>query len=184
MARQTQVLSQRNWKPDRDFVSTAQASVGAIAAGDLVAAQVSVAPQDDAFVPDVPKAVTLLVDTSASRALGYGRYLHDVRALIAALAKDHGDELPIHVIAFDQDTQWIYSGPAAGYGDAAEQVLIARGAAGASISARRSRCCRRTRPATIACSSSPMACSPRARPAPTSTRTSRRSRRLTSSAST
>ena len=130
--KQTQILTQQNWKPDRDFVSTAQASVGAIAAGTLVAAQVSVAPPDAAVANDVPEAVTLLVDTSASRALGYGRYLHDVRALIAALAKDHGGALPIHVIAFDQDTQAIYSGPADGYGDAAEQALVTRGAAGAS----------------------------------------------------
>jgi hypothetical protein len=133
-ARTEQTLHQTAWKPDRDFVSSASASAAAVGDGTLVAAQVGFDAQsnDQAMTPTPPAAVTVLVDTSASRAAGYARYVKTVRRFVAALAAKYGAALPVDVVAFDQDTQPIYSGTASGYGDAADAALVDRGAAGAS----------------------------------------------------
>ncbi|HVK84963.1 MAG TPA: VIT domain-containing protein, partial [Kofleriaceae bacterium] len=130
-SRVAQTLSERYWRPDRDFVSNAAASAEALSAGNLVVAQVSAFEQAQ-MASDVPKAMTVLVDTSASRALGFARYAKSVRDMLATLATRYGAGLPVEVIAFDQDTQAIYSGPAGGFGDAQTKALIERGAAGAS----------------------------------------------------
>jgi tetratricopeptide (TPR) repeat protein len=129
-ARAQQKLNQRDWQPDVDFVSSAPRAAEAIQSGDLVIAQVS--PFDQSTVAkDVPAAMTLLVDTSASRALGFARYASNVRELVSSLASKYPG-LAIEVVAFDQDTQTIFSGPAAQFGTAQVDALLARGAAGAS----------------------------------------------------
>jgi tetratricopeptide (TPR) repeat protein len=130
-SRVEQTLSQRNWQPDRDFVSNAAASAEAISSGNVVVAQLSAFDQAQ-VATDVPKALTLLVDTSASRALGFASYANNLREMIKTMAARYGASVPVEVIAFDQDTQAIYSGPASGFGDAQVTALIARGAAGAS----------------------------------------------------
>src|SRR5688572_27771329 len=56
-----------------------------------------------------PRSATLLVDTSASRALGFASYVDSIRALAFALRDRYG-ELPIQLAAFDQTTQMIYDG--------------------------------------------------------------------------
>jgi tetratricopeptide (TPR) repeat protein len=128
--RERQTLSKRDWQPETDFVSTAPTTAEAIASGQIVVAQVS--PFDQSTVAkDVPSAMTLLVDTSASRSLGFARYAGAVRELVASLASRY-PALVIEVVAFDQDTQSIYSGPASGFGAAQVEALEARGAAGAS----------------------------------------------------
>jgi tetratricopeptide (TPR) repeat protein len=129
-ARAKQELKKRDWQPEHDFVSTAPTAAEAIASGELVVAQVS--PFDQATVAkDVPSAMTLLVDTSASRALGFARYASNVNELVSSLAAKYPG-LAIEVIAFDQDTQSIYAGPASGFGAAQIEAIVKRGAAGAS----------------------------------------------------
>ncbi|MFN0246172.1 MAG: VIT domain-containing protein [Kofleriaceae bacterium] len=129
-SRVQQALNERNWQPDRDFVSNAPATAEAISSGQLVVAQLS--PFDASSVgADVPKSLTLLVDTSASRALGFARYANNLRELVQTMASKY-QGVSIDVLAFDQDTQSIYSGPASGFGAAHVQALITRGAAGAS----------------------------------------------------
>ncbi|MGE0548104.1 MAG: VIT domain-containing protein [Kofleriaceae bacterium] len=126
-----QVLSKQAWQPDQDFVSTADTAAEALAAGSVVAVQLP-ALDPSAQVVDRPAAMTLLVDTSASRMLGFDRYLGSLRELIAQLAARYGTTLPLEVIAFDQDAQAIYTGPASQFGEAQIAALRARGAAGAS----------------------------------------------------
>ncbi len=128
--RTTQQLAERNWEPDRDFVSNVGNGAAAVASGNLVAAQIVI--EGAAAPTDAPRAITLLVDTSASRGLGYDGYIHDVRALIGKLAARYGAALPLDVIAFDQDHERIFSGRADGWGDAQDKRLVDRGAAGAS----------------------------------------------------
>ena len=129
-SRVQQLLNERNWQPNRDFVSNAPATAEAISSGQLVVAQLS--PFDGASVAaDVPKGLTLLVDTSASRALGFARYATNIRELVETMATKY-QGVSIDVIAFDQDTQSIYSGPASGFGSIQTEALITRGAAGAS----------------------------------------------------
>jgi tetratricopeptide (TPR) repeat protein len=73
---------------------------------------------------------TILVDDSASRALGWDHAVGDVGAMIRALAA-HGDPR-ITVAAFDQEVAPISAGPASGWGARAAGALRARGALGAS----------------------------------------------------
>ncbi|HSS02518.1 MAG TPA: VIT domain-containing protein, partial [Kofleriaceae bacterium] len=94
-----QTMSERNWTPDRDVVVDA-ASVGvpaAIAAGDLAATRVRVELPNAAAVP---ASVTLLVDTSASRALGFEAQARTVHQLVDALGHAYGGALPVQVVAF------------------------------------------------------------------------------------
>lgn len=126
----TQTMSQRDWQPDRDFISDVPSSAVGVMAGNLVAIQVAAVNADAAV--ETPKAMTLLVDTSASRALGYEAYVKSVRSLIGKIATKYGATLPLEVIAFDQDHEAIYKGNAGAWGDAEDKKLVERGAAGAS----------------------------------------------------
>ena len=127
--RSTQQLSERDWVPDRDFVSSAPTSAAAVGAGTLVAAQVELTA---ATTRDVPRGITLLVDTSASRALGFERYLGAVKKLVGELRATWGDSLPLQVVAFDQDSQLVFDGRIDELGEQHVKKLVERGAAGAS----------------------------------------------------
>jgi tetratricopeptide (TPR) repeat protein len=125
-----QTMSERNWTPNRDVVvdgSTVNAPV-AISAGDLIAARVAIAMPQSA---EAPKAVTLLVDTSASRALGFAAEARSIHALVDELAHAYGGALPVQVVAFDQVTTAIYDGRADAIGNI-EKTLVDRDALGAS----------------------------------------------------
>src|SRR5262249_37813465 len=127
-SRTTQRLAERDWQPDRDFVAAGAQGAAAIGAGNLVAAQVEIA---NGAGRGAPEGITLLVDTSASRALGYDAYLASVRKLIDDLRATWGDALPLAVVAFDQDSELVFEGRAADFGDSMRK-LVERGAAGAS----------------------------------------------------
>ena len=125
-----QTLSERNWTPDRDVIvdGTSVGAPLAIAAGELAATRVKV-ELPAAAAP--PASVTLLVDTSASRALGFAAEVHTIHQLVDELAHAYGGALPVQVVAFDQVTTPIYDGRADKIGGI-EAALIARGALGAS----------------------------------------------------
>jgi hypothetical protein len=125
-----QTLGERNWTPDRDVVVDGT-SIGvplAIAAGELVATRVKLElPQ----ATEPPASVTLLVDTSASRALGFAAEARAIHQLVDELAHAYGGGLPVQVVAFDQVTTPLYDGRADKIG-AIETALTQRGALGAS----------------------------------------------------
>jgi tetratricopeptide (TPR) repeat protein len=125
-----QTLSERNWTPDRDIVvdGTSVGAPMAIAAGELAAARVKL-ELPNAAAP--PASVTILVDTSASRALGFAAQAHSVHQLVDELAHAYGGGLPVQVVAFDQVTTPIYDGRADKVGGI-EAALVERGAFGAS----------------------------------------------------
>jgi tetratricopeptide (TPR) repeat protein len=125
-----QTLSQRNWLPDRDLVSELPVAAEAVTSGTTVAAQVAV--QGAVSASDVPASLTVLVDTSASRGLGLAATAQAVHQLLGEIARRHGPDLPVEVVAFDQETRSLFAGRAAAWGDAEDQQLVARGAAGAS----------------------------------------------------
>ncbi|MCX5745331.1 MAG: AgmX/PglI C-terminal domain-containing protein [Proteobacteria bacterium] len=127
----TQTLGERDWQADRDFVANVPTTAAAVAAGTFVVGAFAL-DRATGPGPDVPKALSVLVDTSASRALGYAGYVRSIHAMIAAIRAAYGDPVQLQVIAFDQDAQRIFDGVAADYGDAQDRALIARGAAGAS----------------------------------------------------
>ena len=125
-----QTLSERNWTPDRDVVvdATSVGAPAAIAAGELAAARVRVELRDAAAPP---AGVTILVDTSASRALGFAAQARAIHELVDELARDYGGALPVQVVAFDQVTAPLYDGRADRI-DNIEAALVERGALGAS----------------------------------------------------
>ncbi|MEZ4367319.1 MAG: VIT domain-containing protein [Kofleriaceae bacterium] len=122
-------LSQRAWQPDRDFSVPVTARLDAVGHRELVAARVKV-PGEQAQVP--LGSLAILVDSSASRALGYQAQLALLGDTVAALRARYGDAFTLDVAAFDQELQAIYHGPAAGFGAAQLATLRARQALGAS----------------------------------------------------
>jgi Vault protein inter-alpha-trypsin domain len=122
-------LLEKQWQPDHDFWVDVETSAG-LASNDLIAAAFEVQPTHDATA-DVPSALTLLVDTSASRAPGFRRYIERTRTFVTGLAARYPG-LTLDVIAFDQETTSIYSGPAATFGDEQIEAFIERRADGAS----------------------------------------------------
>ncbi|HUJ62882.1 MAG TPA: VIT domain-containing protein [Kofleriaceae bacterium] len=127
----TQRLDEKNWQPDHDFVSTLPAGAAAVTDGHVVAAQLAVFDGPAATESEAPSAMTVLVDTSASRGLGYERYVHAIHELVGALATRYPG-VTVQVIAFDQDSEPIFAGRASEWGAPQDQKLIDRGAAGAS----------------------------------------------------
>ncbi len=124
-------LERQGWVPDRDLEvalpSAAQAP--GLRAGDLLVARVSplLAPE-----PAAVGGLALLVDTSASRALGFEAGLRKLAEAVAELARLEGGALPLLVVAFDQEAELVFEGRADGFGPDALRALTRRRALGAS----------------------------------------------------
>jgi outer membrane protein OmpA-like peptidoglycan-associated protein len=127
--RAVQRLAEHDWQPDRDFVADSPVTAAAVQAEGVVAAQLELAGSAGR---DVPRGITLLVDTSASRSLGFEAYIASVRALVGALRARWGAALPLEVVAFDQGCELVFAGRASEFGEAGARKLVERGAAGAS----------------------------------------------------
>jgi hypothetical protein len=126
-----QRIHRENVAPSADFV-LAQAppsSSSALRSGNLVVA--TIRPVAEAL-PDPVRNVVVLVDTSASRALGLESELRTVRAVLNGLGDGSGRGTPVSVAAFDQDVVPVYRGDAKNFGDADISRLLARRALGAS----------------------------------------------------
>ena len=124
-------VERRDWVPDRDFeiLPPRAARRAGLRHDNLVVARVTPLPAGSA--PARPlSSLAVLVDTSASRALGFGDQLDRLEALLAELGRQ-GDP-HVTVTAFDQDVEPIFAGRARGFGAEARQRLAARRALGAS----------------------------------------------------
>ncbi|MGV3619816.1 MAG: VIT domain-containing protein [Archangium sp.] len=118
-------LSKKRFVPNADFVGAPiRAGVG-VRSGDLVAARL--VPVTDTS-PEAMPALTVLVDSSGSRALGWKDEVTLVTQLLAALPKS----LPVNVVAFDQEVVPLYAGAASGFGEVQSKQLRSRNALGAS----------------------------------------------------
>ncbi len=124
-------LHKRAWTPDADF------ALGQDAAGERAGlrhgnlAVIRVAPPVDA-APQEIAGLYALIDSSASRALGYPAQVRRLGELVAGLAAGAGGETPFGVAAFDQEVAPIYEGAAGGIGAAELRRLEERRALGAS----------------------------------------------------
>lgn len=127
-------LHKRDWTPDRDLEigqDRAGASNGlrhANLAVVRVAAPVEAVPQEIA-------GLYVLVDSSASRALGYAAQVRRLAELVAALrdGKDGaGGTTPLGVAAFDQEVVPMFEGRADGFGESEVRRLRDRRPLGAS----------------------------------------------------
>jgi len=94
-------------------------------AGDFAVLRVK--PVTDAATQPIESAL-ILIDTSASRALGFTTQLNLLEKVLAKLAP----ATPVTVAAFDQFVKAVYEGPASGFDAAAKKTLRDRRALGAS----------------------------------------------------
>ncbi len=123
-------LHREHFVPTADFIAEAARPVpAAVRSGELVALRVR--PVAEALSDPVEAAV-VLVDTSASRALGLAAEVQAVQDLVAGLSERRGAALPITVAAFDQEVVPVYQGDARDFGASGKEQLAARRALGAS----------------------------------------------------
>ncbi len=118
------VLTGKGLVPSADFVAQPKRNQSGARSGELVVARL-VPVATGASEPI--SQLTVLVDSSGSRALGWNQQTALVRDVIAKLPA-----ATVNVLAFDQEVAPIYSGPAAGFGEAQLKHLRARRALGAS----------------------------------------------------
>jgi tetratricopeptide (TPR) repeat protein len=123
-------LSERDHVPSADLAVELPGGRGqpALRSGELVVARVSPAPELGAEPID---GLTVLFDTSASRALGFEAQIERLDALLRTL-RERGADFPLRVLAFDQTVEEIYAGDASGFSARDKARLLARDALGAS----------------------------------------------------
>ncbi|WP_394832863.1 tetratricopeptide repeat protein [Pendulispora rubella] len=127
-----QTRKRRDDAPLTEDVVVAPASLrrDGVRSGRIVLARVR--PFASAGPEPFEGGTVVLVDTSASRALGFADQAALVEGLAREIASGADPSARLVVAAFDQDVESIYDGNAAGYGTQATAKLIARGALGAS----------------------------------------------------
>lgn len=124
-------LHKRDWTPDRDFEIGQDRLAGraGLRDGNLavvrVSAPVTAAPQEIA-------GLYVLVDSSASRALGYATQVRRLDELIGGLRDGAGGATPVGIAAFDQQVVPLFEGRAGEFGADAARRLAARRPLGAS----------------------------------------------------
>jgi hypothetical protein len=121
---------------ERDYVPAANVEVRlpwqkpvALRSGELVVARV--VPMIES--PSVAvSGLTVLFDTSASRALGFGAQIERLGALLEELQRQEKSPMDVRVIAFDQSAEEVFRGTVSEFGLRAKARLLARDALGAS----------------------------------------------------
>ncbi|WP_438016824.1 AgmX/PglI C-terminal domain-containing protein [Sorangium sp. So ce315] len=129
-------LDQRDAAPEADFVVDparlgATAARGGLRSGELVLARVA-APFDGHAPPDPLASAVILVDTSASRALGLDEQLGLLAAVAQAVARAGGPGAPLTVACYDQTVEPVFDGAASAFGEAEIRRIRERQALGAS----------------------------------------------------
>jgi len=124
-------ISRTSFTPDADFTLDPRlvGRAAGLRSGELVVARVR--PIADA-PPDPLGATLLLVDTSASRALGFDEQVRLVDAMVRRIAATAGPKTPVAVACFDQSTEAIFEAEAGDWGAADARRMHARQAFGAS----------------------------------------------------
>ncbi|WP_437779272.1 AgmX/PglI C-terminal domain-containing protein [Sorangium sp. So ce1097] len=136
VATPARALHQRDAAPEADFVVDparlgATAARGGLRSGELVLARVA-APFDGHAPPDPLASAVILVDTSASRALGLDEQLGLLAAVAQAVARAGGPGAPLTVACYDQAVEPVFDGAAAAFGEAEIRRIRERQALGAS----------------------------------------------------
>ncbi len=123
-------VQKQGWTPDQDLVVTpAPGAAQGLRAEDLVVARV----KPEFKVSDDPVGgLYVMVDMSASRALGLSQQIAAVDQLSDELARRLGADRPFAVAAYDQGVTPIFSGKVGAYGAAESKKLEDLMALGAS----------------------------------------------------
>jgi TonB family protein len=124
-------LKKQHWAPDQDLEISSSRGRQAIGLRHENLALARVAASGD--MPPAPiGGLTVLFDTSASRALDFDRQIADLSGLITSLRDQTGEDFALRVLCFDQSTEEVYAGPASGLNTTHLQRISARRALGAS----------------------------------------------------
>ncbi|MCA9707259.1 MAG: AgmX/PglI C-terminal domain-containing protein [Myxococcales bacterium] len=129
-SRQIIEVHERNYVPQHDLevASYAPQRAMGIRNDDLALARIAVEGDTS---PDPITDLTILFDTSASRALDFGGQVQRLGELVDALRAQEGD-FRLRLAAFDQDMSLLFDGRAADFGEAELASLYSRRALGAS----------------------------------------------------
>ena len=122
-------VRKRDFQPDVDLEVPLPSAGGGLRHENLAVARVT--PVADA-APDRPQDLLVLVDASASRALGFAAEVERLRALIAQSAGELGRQIPLRVACFDQGVTAVYAGTLGGFGTKETRAILDRRALGAS----------------------------------------------------
>ena len=123
-------LRKQKWTPDQDLevLDERGFSMMGLRHDNLAVARVAVVGDTR---PAPISRLTVLFDTSASRALGFERQIDRMRDTLAAL-RGAGEDFDLRLLAFDQDTLEVYNGKASGLTSEHLAAIVKRGAFGAS----------------------------------------------------
>ncbi len=124
-------LHKRDWIPDQDLKigQDRVANRAGLRQGNLAVVRVS-APVESQ--PQEIAGLYVLVDSSASRALGYATQVRRVADLVAGLRGGAGGSTPLGIAAFDQEVVPVFEGRAGDFGEAEIARLRSRRPLGAS----------------------------------------------------
>jgi hypothetical protein len=128
-SREEIVVQKTDFVPDKNLEVTSKRPAQAVGIrhDDLVLARVAAVGD---LPPDPIDELTILLDTSASRALGFAGQLHRLGALVEQLRATRPFRL--RVMSFDQDIALVYDGPADRFGREQLQTIYSGRAMGAS----------------------------------------------------
>jgi tetratricopeptide (TPR) repeat protein len=127
-----QELQRSAFVPDLDFRLDAKAAIAPSAglrSGNLVVARVHPVAKAE---PDPLGATLILLDTSASRALGFDEEIALVKRLAERIAETAGPKTRLSVACYDQITHPIFDGEAGAFGEREIKRIRERQALGAS----------------------------------------------------
>lgn len=99
--------------------------------GNLALARFTIAG-DAAPAVELPRAVTVLFDTSASQAAHFSEKVAKLTALVERLGAVHGASLPVRVWCFDQEAALMFRGAAGEFSRKHVEAIMHRRALGAS----------------------------------------------------
>ena len=122
-------FARRDYQPTRDLVVHGSAAVAGLRHGNLVVARVK--PRVTARAQAIG-SLLLLIDSSASRALGFAAQLEKVAAVLDELRQTAGAAVRVQVACFDQRVAPIFEGTLGQLSEVHLKRILARGALGAS----------------------------------------------------
>lgn len=124
-------LHKQAWTPDRDFEIAQDRVADRAGLRHENLAVVRVMPPVES-APQEIAGLYVLIDSSASRALGYKMQVRRLAELVRGLRDGAGSSTPLGIAAFDQEVLSIFEGTAGGFGAAEVQRLGERRPLGAS----------------------------------------------------
>jgi len=124
-------LSRQEHQPTQDVTVPTQSRAPGLRHDNIVLAHLTPELSTDREQVTL-RSLLVLLDTSASRAPGFGAQVEQLGALVAQLRRLHGDHMRLRVACFDQTVSAIFEGSAGRFGKQDLQRILERRALGAS----------------------------------------------------